>query len=445
MNRHLRNFAFFLFGFLGVTGYVKAGWYVDDGYSHSGGNLNRSAHGNSAAGSSATATVNGSTVEVNRSWTQAMGDAATGAAAQAAVNVLSKIPKAGVVNAAKGAMSVSPAGLAGSILAQWLLQQSWEWANEQWTMPANPTYPYMYKTSSWWACGTANQPYSTAVQCFITAVQNSGRTTSGSVYFVQEGAFTYIKINAQPTTYGYIKDVWSSNGQLAAKVAATAADIASQADAVTSAQTADVLRELAQRNIELQDATNKIQQLADSLSAKVAVESSTQANPDGTTTTQLKEQQQKYEIPTDEFSADAPVPVKQSTVTTTTTNVYNTDNSVKTTTNTTTANNNPAGAAPKEEQKTDCDKNPNSVGCSDWGDAPDAPDIGQQEINPTFSWSPFSLPSVCPQPQQLGLSFGTVALTWQPECDFATKIRPLVLAFAGLTALYIAFGMKQDG
>ncbi|WP_024302784.1 virulence factor TspB C-terminal domain-related protein [Pseudogulbenkiania sp. MAI-1] len=434
MNRHLRNFAFFLLGFVAtlLTGYASAGWTVNDGYSHSGGNLNRVPQGNATAGAGATATVNGPTVEVNRSWSQAMGDAATGTAAQVAVNVLSKIPKSGVVNAARVGMSVSPVGLAGSVLAQWLLQQGWEWSNEQWMKPAvaeqysgtwrfmsNPIFYGTHDEAMAYGC-----TYYGKTGCWIKTIDSA---TAHRITWVGGGSFYVYREN----------DINPSSPK-----PATDADFLQQAEGVVNAQPADVLRELAQRNIELQDATNKIQQLADALSPQKLVGTGTKQNADGSTETYQLQEMLKWEIDLGERPAEDPAPVKESVIQTKTTNIYNTDNSVTTKTET---NQTYKNSTAQQEQKTDCDKKPNSIGCSDWGDAPSGPEIGQQQINPTFSWSPFSLPSTCPAPQQLHLHFATVAMTWQPSCDFATGIRPIVIAFAGLAALYLMFGMKQDG
>lgn len=443
MNRHLRNFLFFAlaFTFTVLAGFASAtGWTVNDGYDHSGGNLNRVPYGNATAGTAATAVVNGDNVDVTRSWSQPLKDAVTGATATAAINVLSKVPTVGIVNAAK---SLTLPGLAMTVATTWLLNQNWEQQNGQWMMPSNTLYPYQYKTSSWsTACSNVYQAYSAAVSCFKQSIINSGRTVSGSESFSTSGGFTYIQINAQPTTYGYIKDVWTNNGQLAAKIASTDADLVSQMQNLVNAKAADVLRDLAKNNIELQGAKNQINQAAQALSAQKTTATGTKTNPDGSTEAYQMQEMIKFEIPSDLFNSDDPVPVKQSTITTTTTNVYNTDNTVKTTTTTDIKNSN---VTVKPDPQTDCDKKPNSVGCADLGSAPPDPTVGTQTVNPTFSWSPFSLPATCPAPQTIATSRGSFTYSWQPACDFASMLRPLVIAFAGLAALYVAFGMKNDG
>lgn len=429
MNRHLRNLVYFLLGFVGIclAGLASAGWYVDDGYSHSGGNLNRSAHGNAAAGSGASATVNGSIVEVNRSWSQAMGDAATGAAAQAAVNVWSKIPKSGVVNAAR---SLTLPGLATTIATQWLFDQGWQQLQDQWQKEDSSDFGGLYncvKAGGVWV--PYADVYTAATQCYgAHSWTRNVKGFPGKLYY---------KDGSQPE---YNVSMWYKSGSTSYQTA-TPEQITFEMERLVDNRTVELLRELALRNIELTGAVQTIAQLGDALSPKTPVESSSQTNPDGSTTTTQKEQQQKFEISTDELPAESPVPVKQSTVTTTTTNVYNTNNTVTTTTNTTTTNNNPGGGAPQQEQKSQCELTPNALGCAEIGDAPTAPDLGTDTVTLSFSWTPFSMPAQCPQPVQVNTYLiPSFTIPYDSLCTAADIARPLIIAGAFLMALGIIFG-----
>lgn len=72
---------------------------------------------------------------------------------------------------------------------------------------------------------------------------------------------------------------------------------------------------------------------------------------------------------------------------------------------------------------------------------PEMPWIEDEEI-PS---SPVSLPTGagCPAPRQLPLAFGTVALEYDPFCQFADTIRPIVLAAAFLFAAFIVAGVRK--
>ncbi|PPK67256.1 hypothetical protein B0F88_1143 [Methylobacter tundripaludum] len=119
-----------------------------------------------------------------------------------------------------------------------------------------------------------------------------------------------------------------------------------------------------------------------------------------------------------------------SATTTTTTNTINQDNS----SHVTTVNNAPELPPESNEAKTDCDKYPDAIGCSKYGEAPPADAV--QTVNVTATLSPTSLGSgSCPSPNIVQLSHGkTVTVSYQPECDLATGIAPLMIALAWLAA-----------
>ncbi|BAK77089.1 TspB virulence factor protein [Pseudogulbenkiania sp. NH8B] len=433
MNRHLRNALWFAFAFslTLLAGYASAGWTVNDGYDHSGGNLNRAAYGNPTAGSAATAVVNGDNVDVSRSWQQPLKDAVTGATATAAINVLSRAPVVGLVNAAK---SLTVPGLAMTVATTWLINQNWTQSGDNWYKPDTSETKGLWQSPIWSEC---KGDFNTTKACI------DGKFSSQYFYGWSWDSVSAIRLKYATASCGYC---WSTiinrTSTSGTSTLASDADLLAQMQSLVNAKPADVLKDLAQQKIELQNVLHQIKQATQALSAPKTTGTGTKTNPDGSTEAYQLQEMIKFQIPEDWFNTDDPIPVSQQTQETKTTNVYNIDNTVKTTTETNIKNSN---VTPAKDPKTDCDKLPNSVGCADLGTPPDAPDIVQQNVSPSFSWSPFSLPTTCPQPQTLSLSRGTYTMSWQPECDFATKYSPLVIAFASLGALFIMFGMKNDG
>lgn len=107
---------------------------------------------------------------------------------------------------------------------------------------------------------------------------------------------------------------------------------------------------------------------------------------------------------------------------------------------TTTAN----SQVPPEPAKTDCDKYPDSVGCSKFGTAPTADTLTTNNVS--MSLNPISLGTgSCPTPQVLNLQGQPdITLSYQPYCNFATSISPLVVAFAWLSAGFIVMGAVRE-
>ena len=88
---------------------------------------------------------------------------------------------------------------------------------------------------------------------------------------------------------------------------------------------------------------------------------------------------------------------------------------------------------PAPEQKTDCDKLPNSIGCSEYGAIP-TPDI-IETVNVPFSMTPTSLGSgSCPAPISIDLSSRHMTISYQPVCTFAGLMSPIVIAMAWFSA-----------
>ncbi len=92
-----------------------------------------------------------------------------------------------------------------------------------------------------------------------------------------------------------------------------------------------------------------------------------------------------------------------------------------------------------------CEKTPNALGCLDVGDdLPKPPDIPEYEV--PFEVTPFALTTnaQCPVPISFTLSeflgADTYELSYQPICDFATMLKPLIIAIGFLLSFFIISG-----
>jgi hypothetical protein len=97
-----------------------------------------------------------------------------------------------------------------------------------------------------------------------------------------------------------------------------------------------------------------------------------------------------------------------------------------------------------KDSKTDCDKYPNSIGCSLYGD-PATPDSIQQidlpiQLDVGGTWGNTS----CPSPIPLPLFFGSTQFSLQPMCDFMLGVRPVVFALSWLLAGFIVMSSVRD-
>lgn len=101
------------------------------------------------------------------------------------------------------------------------------------------------------------------------------------------------------------------------------------------------------------------------------------------------------------------------------------------------------GTQPQKEKPSFCEANPGSIACQEMGSLEQEPfDPVEKpfQITPQNPWG--SGDAQCPAPKVMQLSTGSsVALSYQPSCDFFRGVRPAVLALAFLAALYIALGI----
>jgi len=97
---------------------------------------------------------------------------------------------------------------------------------------------------------------------------------------------------------------------------------------------------------------------------------------------------------------------------------------------------------PKEQSKF-CDDNPGSIACQEMGNPeevePIEPDEKQFQLDTNQSWGASN--GACPASPSVTLFTGKViTFDYQPTCDFLALLRPIIIAFALMTAIFIALG-----
>jgi hypothetical protein len=150
---------------------------------------------------------------------------------------------------------------------------------------------------------------------------------------------------------------------------------------------------------------------------------STTQNPDGTTTTKTTVHNHNYQGDT------------ITTTNVTTTNNYNPSTNITTTT-TTTETPDPA--------KTDCEKNPNAVGCKTLDDVPLDKVPTRTE---TITWAEENLgfgAGSCPAPIPWHTSLVDGQISFQSYCDgLVTYVRPVIILLAFLAAFFIVAPVRE--
>ena len=121
-----------------------------------------------------------------------------------------------------------------------------------------------------------------------------------------------------------------------------------------------------------------------------------------------------------------------------------TNNGTTTTTTTTT------GSAPTPEQKVQCDKYPNSLGCLPVGDMPTAEAMPTKDAPISYAPTPFGGTAACPAGVPLDFTLPSsrfsksTTLSYQPLCDVASGLAPIFLAlFAASAAMIFYLGVSQ--
>lgn len=99
-----------------------------------------------------------------------------------------------------------------------------------------------------------------------------------------------------------------------------------------------------------------------------------------------------------------------------------------------------------EEQQQLCEKFPDILACQKL-DTPEAKDLAREEvqisISPLGGWG--AEDAACPAPKTAMVMGREVSLSWQPVCDFATGLRPLVIALAWLSAATMLIVVARRG
>lgn len=88
------------------------------------------------------------------------------------------------------------------------------------------------------------------------------------------------------------------------------------------------------------------------------------------------------------------------------------------------------------EAKDDADR------AAGFGTIPEPETVNETEW--TASVGNFGSSGSCPAPAQINTSFGTIEMSYEYICDFATMIRPIIITFAWLTAALITFGAVKE-
>lgn len=100
---------------------------------------------------------------------------------------------------------------------------------------------------------------------------------------------------------------------------------------------------------------------------------------------------------------------------------------------------------PKEQTKF-CDDNPFSIACQEMGNPeevePIEPDEKQFQLDTNQSWGASN--GTCPTSPSITIHTGKViTFDYQPACNFLSILRPIIIAFALLTAVFIAVGRTE--
>lgn len=93
----------------------------------------------------------------------------------------------------------------------------------------------------------------------------------------------------------------------------------------------------------------------------------------------------------------------------------------------------------KEPDKTDCEKSPNSIGCSEFGSVDDS-ELERKELTGTVTPIDMGGSGQCPAPLSSTVLGQHIEFSFDPACRFAGAMRPIVLVLAWLAAAYILSG-----
>lgn len=104
------------------------------------------------------------------------------------------------------------------------------------------------------------------------------------------------------------------------------------------------------------------------------------------------------------------------------------------------------GGGTGEEMQQFCTENPNLQICQQQGDIPTAEDLGTSEVN--LQYAPIDMGAgsgACPAPTSVGVGMAVITVDVDWLCQYATAIKPLLIASAYFTGALIVFGrIKED-
>ncbi|WP_373779331.1 virulence factor TspB C-terminal domain-related protein [Neisseria dentiae] len=103
--------------------------------------------------------------------------------------------------------------------------------------------------------------------------------------------------------------------------------------------------------------------------------------------------------------------------------------------------------AQNQQQSDFCRENPSSAACADLGNA-DYEDLSLPENAIDLNFSPadiFQTDGVCPEPKSVDLgALGVVEFSYQPICDFAAAIRPVLIAATIMMCAWFVYGFAGE-
>jgi len=107
-----------------------------------------------------------------------------------------------------------------------------------------------------------------------------------------------------------------------------------------------------------------------------------------------------------------------------------------------------SGTGTDPEKSADfCEKNPTAIACLQKGNPGTLNPETLQNKSVSLGITPKSgitKTATCPAPKRINLSGKDFDVSFQPFCDFATMINPLVIAFAWISAIGTFFGFARS-
>lgn len=95
---------------------------------------------------------------------------------------------------------------------------------------------------------------------------------------------------------------------------------------------------------------------------------------------------------------------------------------------------------PPESQ---CDKYPNTVGCTDLGTPVDGELLPHVEVPLSFTPVAIAADATCPASMTVSAFGKSVPVSYDAACTYASGLKPIVIAIAYLSALFIIFGVPR--